>query len=127
MNNGGREALLHYLLHFDLSQVNLSSIPKTAALLDQQIESMDHQQSWWFDTLMSGQLPPQVHGVTEPRTCTKQALYQRYIRHAQLTGDHHRSIETKLGMFLAKQLGIALISSKPKVAGEPYPVFSYRR
>ena len=41
MNNGGREALLHYLLNFDLSQVNLRTIPKTAALLDQQIESHD--------------------------------------------------------------------------------------
>ena len=41
MNNGGREALLHYLLNFDLTQVNLRVIPKTAALLDQQIESMD--------------------------------------------------------------------------------------
>ena len=41
MNNGGREALLHYLLNFDLSQVDLRTIPKTAALLDQQIESHD--------------------------------------------------------------------------------------
>ena len=41
MNNGGREALLYYLLNFDLSQVDLRTIPKTAALLDQQIESDD--------------------------------------------------------------------------------------
>ena len=48
MNNGGREALLHYLLNFDLSQVNLRVIPKTAALLDQQIESMTPEQAWWL-------------------------------------------------------------------------------
>ena len=41
MNNGGREALLHHLLNFNLSQVNLRSIPMTAALLDQQIESLN--------------------------------------------------------------------------------------
>ena len=52
MDNGGREALLHYLLNFDLKQVNLRIIPKTAALLDQQIESMTPEQAWWFDTLM---------------------------------------------------------------------------
>ena len=58
MNNGGREALLHYLLNFDLSQVDLRVIPKTAALLDQQIESMTPEQAWWFETLMQGVLPP---------------------------------------------------------------------
>ena len=54
MDNGGREALLHYLLNFDLSQVDLRTIPKTAALLDQQIESMTPEQAWWFETLMQG-------------------------------------------------------------------------
>ena len=44
--NGGREAMMHYLLNFDLSQVDLRSIPKTAALLDQQIESLTPEQSW---------------------------------------------------------------------------------
>jgi hypothetical protein len=34
MNNRRREALLDYLLDFDLSQVNLRKIPKTAALLE---------------------------------------------------------------------------------------------
>jgi hypothetical protein len=107
MNNGGREALLHYLLHFDLSQVNLRSIPKTAALLNQQIESMTAEQAWWFDTLMNGMLPKQVPHET-PRTCTKQALHQRYIKHAQLQGANHRSAETKLGIFLSSQLGSGL-------------------
>ena len=65
MNNGGREALMHHLLNFDLSQVNLRSIPKTAALLDQQIESLTPEQAWWLDTLMSGELPPRPPGVNE--------------------------------------------------------------
>ena len=105
MNNGGREALLHYLLNFDLSQVDLRTIPKTAALLDQQIESMTPEQAWWFDTLMSGVLPPRPHGINEPRVCLKDDLFERYVRHAQIQGVSHRSIETKLGMFLREQLG----------------------
>jgi hypothetical protein len=39
MKNGGREALLHYLLTFDISRVNLREIPKTAALFEQIVES----------------------------------------------------------------------------------------
>ena len=38
MNSGGREALLHHLLNFDLSLVNLRVIPNTAALIEQIVE-----------------------------------------------------------------------------------------
>jgi hypothetical protein len=108
MNNGGREALLHYLLNFDLSQVDLRTIPKTAALLDQQIESMTPEQAWWFQTLMKGVLPPKPHGVNEPRVCQKDDLFERYILHTRIQGVRHRSIEVKIGMFLRKQLGAEL-------------------
>lgn len=124
MENRGREALLHYLLNFDLSQVDLRSIPKTAALLDQQIESMSPEQAWWFDTLMSGQLPAQLLGE-EPRICTKQSIYRRYIRHAQLSGVNHRSIETKIATFLRKQLEPVLVTNKPRIAGEQVPCFRF--
>ena len=40
---------------------------------------------------------------------------QRYVRHAQIQGVSHRSIETKLGMFLRKQLGAGLKNKRPTV------------
>ena len=58
MDNGGREALLHYFLNFPLASVNLRKIPETAALLEQKIASMSPEQSWWFETLRKGELPP---------------------------------------------------------------------
>jgi hypothetical protein len=115
MNNGGREALLHHLLNFNLSQVNLRSIPMTAALLDQQIESLTPEQAWWLDTLMKGALPPIVPGVNEKGTCLKQDLHQRYVQHVRVQGASHRSSETKLGMFLCAQLGPGLKSKRPTV------------
>jgi hypothetical protein len=39
MNNGGREALLHHLLNFDLSRVKLREIPRTAALFEQIVDT----------------------------------------------------------------------------------------
>jgi hypothetical protein len=36
-----REALLDYLLKFDVKGVDLRTIPKTAALLDQKIATLD--------------------------------------------------------------------------------------
>ena len=41
METGGRERLLYELLAFDLTTVNLRTIPKTAALLEQKIHSLD--------------------------------------------------------------------------------------
>ena len=68
MNNGGREALLYHLLNFDLSKVNLREIPKTAALLDQKLSSLDAEHGWWLDMLERGELPS---------GCTEQTTLQR--------------------------------------------------
>jgi hypothetical protein len=46
LDKGGREALLHHLLRFDLASVDLWTIPKTAALLEQKVESMTPLQAW---------------------------------------------------------------------------------
>ena len=91
-NNGGREALLHYLLHFDLSRVKLREIPKTTALLEQIIETATPEQAWWFNTLKRGALPA---GCAEARACPRSTLFRHYIRHAKLQGVARRAIEVK--------------------------------
>jgi hypothetical protein len=116
MDNGGREALLHYLLNFDLKQVDLRTIPQTAALLDQKIESMTPEQAWWLETLMRGVLPRSPHGINEPNVCSRDALFARYLLHARIQGVKHRSIEVKIGAFLHDQLGANLKSTRPVVS-----------
>lgn len=101
MENGGREALLNHLLHFDLASVNLREIPKTAALLDQKISSLTPENGWWFDTLMRGELP---WGCDEFGRCPSFRLFDRYERHAMRHGARRRSIETQIGMFLSKHV-----------------------
>jgi hypothetical protein len=100
-DNGGREALLDYLLKFDLKSVNLRKIPLTAALLDQKILSMTAEQKWWFDVLSSGELPG---GCAEVGHCPVPVLFDRYIHHASRQGARRRSIETQLGAFLRKHV-----------------------
>jgi hypothetical protein len=98
MNNGGRAALLHHLLHFDLNTVDLRVIPQTTALLEQKFESATAEEKFWLDTLKSGRLPGALEG--EPCACRKSEFYEAYVRHAGRTGVHHRSIQTKVGVFL---------------------------
>ena len=101
MDNGGREALLHYLFNFDLSTVNLRTIPKTAALLEQQISSLTAEQSWWLDTLMRGELP---RGCDVGGRCPTNRLFDQYITRAMRQGIKRRSIEVQLGGFLKKHV-----------------------
>jgi phage/plasmid-associated DNA primase len=50
MNAGGREALLHHLMHLPLTE-DLNKIPQTQALLEQQIHTMDPFIEFWFHRL----------------------------------------------------------------------------
>jgi Family of unknown function (DUF5906) len=109
MDHGGREALLYHLLNFDLSRVDLRVIPKTAALLQQQIQSATPEQAWWLDTLMSGKLP---RGTDEASTCLKSILFRRYIQHANLQGVRHKVIQTTIGVFLNRYVGSELKSDE---------------
>jgi hypothetical protein len=56
MANGGLQALLHYLLHYDFSGVNLRQIPRTRALFDQMLNSMSPFEKFWYDRLSGGRL-----------------------------------------------------------------------
>ena len=101
MENGGRVALLDHLLSFDLSTVDLRTIPKTAALLDQQISSLTPEQGWWLDVLNRGELP---WGCDEFACCPTRSLIDQYIEHASRRGVRRRAIETQIGMFMGKHV-----------------------
>jgi hypothetical protein len=106
MDNGGREALLDYLLKFDLKGVDLRTIPKTAALLDQKISTLSPVQGWWLDMLTRGQLPGLLPDESPNGcwTCLSASIFDLYLHHAQSQGSKRRSLEVKIGMFLKKHV-----------------------
>jgi hypothetical protein len=95
IDHGGREALLYYLLNFDLKKVNLRKIPDTAALTNQKIASLSVNQQWWLDVLKRGELPS-----CKDNCCVVQHLHESYVRRTDNVGRRHKSTETELGMFL---------------------------
>jgi hypothetical protein len=119
MNNGGREALLQYLLDYDLAAVNLRAIPKTAALLEQKLSTLSPEQGWWLDLLRSGQLP---HGTKDQRNEVPAVLlFHDYLCHAGNIGARHRALETQLGIFLRKVVGGAqLLKSRNRTYVDKY-------
>jgi Family of unknown function (DUF5906) len=55
--NGGLEALMYELMHYDYKDVNLRTALVTPAQVEQKIESMVGVEKWWFDLLTAGKLP----------------------------------------------------------------------
>jgi hypothetical protein len=94
MENGGAEALLHHLLAMYISGINLRSVPKTTALLDQKLASMTSEQGWWIDVLQRGQLPG---GCKDAGKTPSRFLVDDYVAHAMKSGARRRSIATILG------------------------------
>ena len=101
LDNGGRAALLHYLLNFDLSSVPLRQVLATDALRDQKIAGMSPEMSWWLDVLMTGDLPGDSTGTGR---APKTTLYEHYIAHAQRRGIPRRASDTQVGAFLKKHV-----------------------
>ena len=99
MDNGGRAALLRYLMDFDLSDIPIRSIPETAALSDQRMASLSPEQHWWLDILMGGMLPGDAEGTG---TTEVSALFNHYLAQSQRLGINRRSWETSLGRALRK-------------------------
>jgi Family of unknown function (DUF5906) len=55
--NGGLEALMYKLMNWKIpSEVNLRTGLVTAAQIDQKLQSMDHNERWWYGKLRSGQI-----------------------------------------------------------------------
>lgn len=100
LDSGGREALLHDLLTFDLSRVDLRKIPRTRALLEQKIRSLDTVESWWFERLIMGS--PTAGGGEWPQEIAINTLFEGYLAQADKVGVRRKNELVAFGMKLAK-------------------------
>jgi len=100
LDAGGRSRLLHELLAFDLSQVNLWTIPKTKALLDQKVQSLDSVDGFWFNRLWEGTL--QKEDERWRQTIPRTSLYNAYIDHCKNISVGRRRDTAEFGKKLHK-------------------------
>lgn len=100
LDNGGREALLHDLMTFDLSQIDLRKIPRTGALLEQKLRSLDSVESWWFERLDAG--APTSAGRQWPDILATRTMFDDYILVADKVGVRRKSEFTAFGIKLKK-------------------------
>jgi phage/plasmid-associated DNA primase len=107
LHGGGLAAMLHDLLGYDYSGVNLRQPPMTAGLFDQKRHSMDPAARWWFDRLMTGHILPSLYPAGEdwPTEIPRQELWQDYTATIEGIGTRSdRATQTELGQKLKKFL-----------------------
>ncbi|WP_336800816.1 primase-helicase family protein [Kaistia sp. MMO-174] len=100
IENGGREALLHDLMTFDLSKVNLRKIPMTKALLEQKFRSLDTVEAWWLERLIDG--TTRRGGSEWGAEVPIDALFDDYIAVSEKIGVKRKSEKTSFGMKMMK-------------------------
>lgn len=129
MDDGGREALLHHLLTYDLSEFRVQDVPQTQALRDQKDLSLSPEEDWWLNKLTEGTLLPDTDGW--PSEVIKDHLTDDYIEHTKRWNVSRRGNQTALGKFLAKvcpRLSVVQKLTKVEVpTGDGYVVKVERR
>jgi hypothetical protein len=100
LKSGGLSNLLHDLQTRDLSSFNVRTVPKTEALQEQKVHSMDSHEEWWYRKLSDGNLLPTHVGWEEP--VLKDALIEDYLIYAQRLGHGKRASATTLSQFLER-------------------------
>jgi hypothetical protein len=96
LENGGYAVLLRYLLDYDLSKIEVDEAPKTTALMDQKISSLNTVHKWWFDCLQSGTIEGSDLGDSWPEKIELDKLRQAYKRHVEDTSERFQIPGTRV-------------------------------
>jgi hypothetical protein len=97
-DNGGAAALLHHLREYEI-KINLREIPKTRALWEHKLQSLDDFWNWYLDCLFSGDLGT---GKNWEGWHPSDALLGSFLDHCGKVYD--RSSATQFGTLLKKRV-----------------------
>jgi hypothetical protein len=101
MNNGGREAMLHELLHSDISSIDLRIIPKTTALTDQAIRNLESVPKFWLHCLTNPDCLPEIN--KGGRFCVRKSdLYEIYCDFCKKTNERTVVPDNSFGKAIRK-------------------------
>jgi hypothetical protein len=106
MENGGIAAMLHDLLHRDISQFNVRAIPETEELRQQKLLSLPSIERWWVDVLDRGYLYESRHGTPWfgdwHAFYTPPLLLNSYLQWCNKNRPFDRKTREQLGTFFTK-------------------------
>lgn len=101
MDTGGRENLLHFLQGVDLTGFEVRNVPKTEALAEQALLSLDPRDEWWLRCLQEGQVLD-GHKWEQPVPCDE--VYAAYVKDATTANRFYAAgAPSTFGQFLHKR------------------------
>lgn len=103
LDNGGREALLHYLLHRIYDKNTLRKLPQTKALFETKILSISPVHKFWYERLHSGSLVSRRDSWGDGKIETAE-LQKEYHAFCKASGLSAKATSTELGISLRKLL-----------------------
>ena len=110
LENGGYEGMMYDLLHWDYSEVDLRTIPRTSGLFDQIINSLTPVHKFWYQRLCDGLiLPNDLHWVSEV-PCN--SLYTSYLDFCLSIGIRFSLIHNQFSRKL-REICPGVITSRP--------------
>lgn len=122
MENGGCEAMLYDLMRHDYSDIDLKTIPRTKALMDQQYNTLNNAEKFWYDRLMEGTL-----SIDHADWCGQIPIYEHhaeYLEFAKNLKDRHPFSKELFGKAIVK-LCPSVTKSRPFINGKRCWVYLY--
>ena len=99
IEGGEAEAMLHDLMHLDLSKFSHRDVPHTNGLNRQKAEGLDSVGRWWMSCLTEGRivggrtyedrLGPPIGTRHWPGELSKSRVHDAYVEHCLLHGERH--------------------------------------
>lgn len=112
LNTGGHSSLLHYLLTYDLSEFEVRNYPKTEALSEQKVFSMEPKMQWFLSKVEDGALLPQ-HSSWK-KFVSIEALYFDYISNMKDQARSYRMGKPEFAMFIERCLPVDGLEKKKR-------------
>ena len=113
-DNGGAAALLHHLQNYEI-KTNLREVPRTKALWEHKLQSLDDFWNWYLDCLHSGDLET---GAAWEDWHSTDRLLTSFLDHCGKTYD--KASATQFGMRLTKRVLGAVRSRQSRGGGQMY-------
>jgi hypothetical protein len=101
MDNGGREALLHMLLQRDLTGFDVRRYPRTEALREQKLLSLEIHEEMWVQVLRDG-VTPDADFWKPGRDYVSVQGFEEALDRRRALPLNRRGLQTKLGLFLKR-------------------------
>jgi hypothetical protein len=123
----GYRCLMTLLMQMDVDQTMVHTPPKTEALADQKMETLDDVSSWLYDCLREGALSTVGTGFEDEIEWLDKIetsdVYDAYVLHSKGRGFHYPRTQRSFGKHLKKMLGDCVLREREMNKGSRLPVY----